>query len=87
MTSSIDPAGGVTAYGYDAAGNMTSLTDPVDRTWAYGYDEQNRQDTVTLPSGDASSTTFDAAGQVTSGRNSEATSRRSISRRARPWRA
>ena len=49
LTSVVNPETGTTAYGRDAAGNMTSRAVGSSGATIYGYDGQNRLTTVTYP--------------------------------------
>lgn len=72
ITSITDPAGTVTAYGYDDAGNQTSVTvDPgsaphLNETTTYNYDELNRVVAITDPLGRSTTYAYDSRGRKTS---------------------
>jgi RHS repeat-associated protein len=71
-TETSTPLGYRTTMGYDSAGRMTSRVDPRGNvagadpgpfTWTYTYDAADNLQTVTDPLGNATSHTYDAAGQ------------------------
>jgi RHS repeat-associated protein len=66
-TSSTDPAGDKTQYGYDTArGWLTSTTDPQGQTTTYAHDLWGNVTKTTDPLGQSTSATFDADGNKTS---------------------
>ncbi|MDE6624896.1 MAG: hypothetical protein K2K56_00850, partial [Lachnospiraceae bacterium] len=46
-----DPAGNVTSYAYDAAGDLVSVTDAADRTVTFTYDKKHNLASITDPMG------------------------------------
>ncbi len=66
VTSLTDPAGNVTRYGYDAAGDLTSVTDPLGRATSYTYDSNHQLLTVTDPRGGVLTNSYDTQGRVVS---------------------
>jgi YD repeat-containing protein len=61
-----DPHSAVTAYSYDAVGNLLSLTDSVGNTTAYRYDALHRLVEELDPLGRSTTFAYDAAGNLTS---------------------
>ena len=51
VTSAADPAGNVTFYTYDAAGDLTAVTDPAGRTVSFAYDKEHNLISMTDPMG------------------------------------
>ncbi len=72
QTSEISPTGGITYDTYDLVGNLIETVDPDSQTTTYGYDADDREtgETWVNPAGgtplDVFTTTYDAAGNVTS---------------------
>ncbi|WDT88763.1 RHS repeat protein [Streptomyces sp. SCSIO-PteL053] len=50
-TSSTDPLGNTTTFGYDADGNLSTVTDPEDRTTTFTHTADGQFETVTDASG------------------------------------
>ncbi len=75
LSTVTNPDGTSDSYGYNPAGELTSATaygtapppqvPPVLATRAYGYDPSGNQTSVTDPDGVTTSSTYNAAGQVT----------------------
>lgn len=68
LASQTDPAGAVTNYSYDIAGNLTEVKEPtVDGqrpTTVYAYDEANQLKSVADPIGAGTTFTYDALGRI-----------------------
>lgn len=56
----------ITAYEYDAAGNMVTKIDPRNKIWKYEYDSDSRMTAATDPLGNTSRKAYDKAGNITS---------------------
>jgi len=61
-----DPAGNVTHFSYDGAGNLTDVTDPLGRHTSYAYDSSHRMTVLTDPRGGQTTNVYDSSGRVTS---------------------
>jgi YD repeat-containing protein len=59
-----DPAGGVTRYGYDAAGNLAQVTDPRGLATTYAYDSSRCRPANESGTG-VTTQAYDAAGNAT----------------------
>ena len=64
LTSTTNPAAGVTGYAYDAMGRVTDVTDPLDRTVTRTYNDQGWVTRVTGPEGSQTDTEYDPSGRV-----------------------
>src|SRR6185437_15148870 len=73
VTSSIDPTGRVTKFGYDAAGDQTSVTTPEGRQTTRAYNARGEVISVVAPAGNAPAAhparftttySYDAAGRL-----------------------
>jgi RHS repeat-associated protein len=65
LSSQQSPAGVLTQYGYDAAGEKTSVTDGASNKTSYGYDPAGRQTSITYPDLTQHTVTYDEAGRQT----------------------
>jgi len=65
LTSTQGP-GGTTAYGYDAKSQLAKITDPASGVFDLVYDPTGRRTSLTRPNGITDSTTYNAAGDLTS---------------------
>lgn len=65
LTSSVDPLGGTTTYGYDLAGNATAIDYPGAGTVTRGYDAAGRFTSTTDWLGQTSTFGYDADGNPT----------------------
>jgi RHS repeat-associated protein len=74
LTSTTNPLGHTTAYGYDNAGNLIKVTSPLGEVTTYGYDTAGRRTTTVDPLGNVSggtpsahrtTTAYNALDQVT----------------------
>jgi RHS repeat-associated protein len=59
----IDPLGGITSYGFDAAGRRTSVVDANQRETRFAYDARHRLIQTTYADGTTTKQTYDAAGR------------------------
>ncbi len=66
ITSLTDPAGTITHFSHDAAGDLTSVTDPLGRVTTYAYDSSDRLASRTDPDGGVLALAYDSSGRVTS---------------------
>ena len=64
LRQTVDPAGGVTKYEYDADGNQTSITDPEGNTTKNQYNPLGWLTKKISPSGNTVTYTYDAYGRV-----------------------
>jgi len=65
LTQITNAAGGATAFGYDANGNLTSVTDANNNQTGYAYDARNRRVSRTDALGKTDSYSYDADGNLT----------------------
>lgn len=65
VTSSTNPDGDTTNYGYDNAGDQTSMTDALGQTSTQAYDADGRLTSVTTPGEHTTNYSYDADGELT----------------------
>jgi RHS repeat-associated protein/uncharacterized repeat protein (TIGR01451 family) len=63
LTKVVDPLGGATSFGYDAAGRRISTGDANQRETHFAYDVRNRLTQTTYADGSTTKQTYDGAGR------------------------